>query len=437
MKNSNPRPPPTAGQPQMGAPHPGTDGPEQQPGSEPIVAVSRRTAQRTDRRLARYLSLDDFQKAARRRLPRMLFGFVDGAVETQSGKTDARDAFRDYSLIPNHLIDVSRRTPEVMLMGQSCAAPFGIAPLGGAAIIAHDGDRVLARAARDCGVPMILSASSLTRLEDIHKEYPQAWFQGYLPGDDRRIDAMLGRISSVGFETLVITADTPVPGNRENNLRSGFSMPMRISPRVMWDSVTHPRWLLGTIGRTFLTRGMLYFENMEATRGPAMLSQNLVRNMDSRDRLSWTHVEFIRKRWKGRLIVKGLLSVHDVAKARDMGLDGVIISNHGGRQLDCAIAPLAVLPELRAAAGDMTLILDGGIRRGTDIIKALALGADFVLVGRPFLYAAVVGGSDGVRRAIDLLRDEVQRNMALMGICSLSEITPQMVRLKARGGRDD
>ena len=430
MKNSDVHPGFAANQLDMSVSDKDGDEPEH-PDHEPIIAFSRREIRHTGRRFERFLSLDDFQKAARRRLPKMLFSFIDGAAETQSGKTDARTSFSGYSLVPNYLIDVSQRSQSVTLNGHSFAAPFGIAPMGGAAIITNDGDRALARAARDSGVPMILSASSLTKLEDIYEEYPQAWFQGYLPGDNQRIDAMLKRISLVGFKTLVITVDVPVPGNRENNIRNGFSMPMRITPRVIWDSAMHPRWLFGTIGRTFLTKGMLYFENMDSTRGPGMWSQNLVRNMDSRDRLSWKNIEFIRKHWKGHLIIKGLLSPNDVAKANQIGMDGVIISNHGGRQLDCTAAPLTVLPELREVAGEMTLIIDGGIRRGTDIIKALALGADFVFVGRPFLYAAAVGGTDGVSHAIELLREEIHRNMGLMGLRALSEITPDMVCKKA------
>jgi L-lactate dehydrogenase (cytochrome) len=320
-----------------------------------------------------------------------------------------------------------------MLLGKRYASPFGVSPMGGAAIIAYDGDRVLAQAARAADVPMILSASSLTRLEAIYREYPDAWFQAYLPGDDARIRAMLERVAAAGFETLVITADTPVPGNRENNVRNGFSMPLRITPRVAVDSILHPRWLVGTIARTFLKGGQPHFENMEATQGPPMLSQALIRNMDDRDRLSWKHVRLVRELWKGKLIIKGLLSRRDIVKARETGVDGVIVSNHGGRQLDYAVSPLRVLPEIREEAKGLTIMIDGGIRRGTDVIKALALGADFVFVGRPFLYAAVIGGTNGVLHAMRLLREEIDRNMALLGLRELGEVGPDFVRRLASG----
>jgi L-lactate dehydrogenase (cytochrome) len=397
-------------------------------GAAEIIAVSERADNGISRRFGRYLSLHDFEDAARHRLPRMLFGYVNGAAETRAGMLDAEAAYAELALIPNHLVDVSCRDQGRTLFGKRYASPFGVSPLGGAAIIAYDGDRALARAAHSANVPMILSASSLTKLEDVHRENPSAWFQAYLPGDDVRIQAMLKRVASAGFETLVITADTPVPGNRENNVRSGFSMPLRVTPRVALDSALHPRWLLGTIARTFFRSGVPHFENMDATQGPPMLSQGLIRNMDHRDRLSWQHVVLIRDLWKGKLIIKGLLSRHDVAKAREAGLDGIIVSNHGGRQLDCAISPIRVLPELRSEAKGITVMIDGGIRRGTDVIKALGLGADFVFVGRPFLYAAAVGGTNGVLHAMSLLRDEVDRNMALLGLCRLAEIEPRIVR---------
>ncbi len=395
---------------------------------EQVIAVHRRAGAGTSRRFGSYLSLRDFEDAARRLLPKMLYGYVNGAVETRASMLEAEAVYGEFALIPNQLVDVSCRDQSRTLLGNRYASPFGVSPLGGAAIVAYDGDKVLAQAARVANVPMILSASSLTKLEDIHREYPGAWFQAYLPGDDLRIRAMLGRVAAAGFETLVVTADTPVPGNRENNVRSGFSMPLRITPKVALDSALHPRWFLGTVARTFLRSGVPHFENMDATQGPPMLSQNLVRNMDHRDRLSWQHVALIRDVWKGKLIIKGLLSRHDVAKARDVGADGIIASNHGGRQLDYAISPIRVLPELRAEAKSMAVMMDGGIRRGTDVVKALALGADFVFVGRPFLYAAAIGGADGVLHAMALLRDELDRNMALLGLRQLEEITSGIVR---------
>jgi L-lactate dehydrogenase (cytochrome) len=275
---------------------------------------------------------------------------------------------------------------------------------------------------------MILSASSLITLEEVKRENPAAWYQAYLAGEPSRIEPLLDRVAAAGYDTFVVTADVPVPPNRENNIRNGFQVPLAITPRVAWDSITHPHWLFGTWARTFANYGMPHFENMDAMRGPPVLSKNLMRNIGHRDQLAWKHVELIRRRWPGKLVVKGLIAPADARIARESGVDGVIISNHGGRQLDGTVSGLRTLPEIAAEAGDMTIMMDGGIRRGTDVIKALALGAHFVFVGRPFLFAAVAAGEPGVRRAITLLRDEVDRDMALLGIRSIREISSALVR---------
>ena len=277
-------------------------------------------------------------------------------------------------------------------------------------------------------VPMILSAASLINLEDVRREYPAAWYQAYLAGDPSRIEPLVDRVAAAGYDTFVVTADVPVSANRENNIRNGFQVPLVLTPRVAWDVATHPRWLFGTWMRTLMSHGMPHFENMDATRGPPVLSQNLMRNIGDRDQLAWKHVELIRRRWKGKLVVKGLLAPQDARIARECGVDGVMVSNHGGRQLDYAVSPLRTLPEIAAQANGMTVMLDSGVRRGTDVIKALALGAQFVFVGRPFLYAAVVAGEPGVCRAIGLLKEEVHRDMALLGVRSIAEITPELVR---------
>lgn len=394
-------------------------------------AVVSRPVSATPRRFRDYLALDDFDRYAKRSLPRMIYGYVDGAVETGSAMRGAREAFADLSLVPRTLMDVSGREQTRELLGKRYAAPFGIAPLGGAAMVAYRADLQFAKAARDANLPMIMSASSLIRLEEIQAANPDAWFQAYLAGDLSRIEPMIARVANAGFKTLVITADTPVPGNRENNIRSGFSMPLKITPRVAFDSAMSPRWLLSVVARTFKNHGMPHFENMDATQGPPMMSQDFVRNMNSRDQLAWTHLEAIRRLWPGKLVVKGLLSGSDTAKARECGADGVIVSNHGGRQLDYALAPMEALPEVMDEARGMTVILDGGIRRGTDVLKALALGAQFVLLGRPFLYAAYLGGAEGVTHCARLLSQEIDRDMALMGLRSLDELTPDMVRRRA------
>jgi L-lactate dehydrogenase (cytochrome) len=380
------------------------------------------------RALRRYLSLDDFEATARRRLPKFLYGYISGGAETDAAVRDNRRAFEEYGFVPRVLNDVSNREQSTQLFGKTYAAPFGIPPMGSAALCAYRGDIVLARAAAAMNVPMILSASSLITLEEVRRENPAAWCQAYLAGDPSRIEPLVDRVAATGYDTFVVTADVPVPPNRENNIRNGFQVPLAITPRVAWDTATHPHWLFGTWARTLMNFGMPHFENMDAMRGPPVLAKDLMRNIGKRDQLAWKHVELIRRRWKGKLVVKGLIAPADARIARESGVDGVIVSNHGGRQLDHTVSALRTLTEIAAEAGGMTVMLDGGIRRGTDVIKALALGAQFVFIGRPLLYAAVAGGEAGVQRALSLLRDEIDRDMALLGIRRISEISSDLVR---------
>ena len=392
----------------------------------PILSETRTTSQ-VPRHLRRYLSLEDFHLGARRRLPWMLYGFISGGVETDATLRDNRRIFEDYAFVPRVLVDVTGRSRSTTIFGRTYAAPFGIAPMGASAIAAYRGDCVLAGAAAAAGIPMIMSAASLIPLEEIRRSGTTTWYQAYLPGDTARIEALIDRVVAAGFDTLVLTVDVPVPSNRENNVRNGFSIPLQPSLRLLWQGATHPSWVLGTMLRTLLRHGMPHMENMDAVRGPPFLSRHLVRALGNRDGLTWEHLRLIRLRWKGKLVVKGILSKEDAEQARESGADGIIVSNHGGRQLDGATSPLRVLPEIAAASGGMTVMIDSGFRRGTDILKALALGADFVFLGRPFLYAAAVGGAEGVTHAINLLSEEINRDMALLGIKNLDELGPEFV----------
>jgi L-lactate dehydrogenase (cytochrome) len=377
--------------------------------------------------LRRILSLEDLEAVARRRLPRPIFGFIAGAVETDATLRANRAAFADLAFLPRMLVDTTTRSQAATLFGRQYAAPFGIPPMGASGLAAYCGDLVLARSAARANIPFILSASSFIRLEEVAKAGGEPWYQAYLPGDLAHIERLVDRVAAAGFTTLVLTVDVPVPSNRENNVRNGFSLPLRPGPRLAWDGISHPRWLVGTFGRTLLRRGMPHFENMDATRGPPILSRNLTRVLGGRDRLAWPHLEVIRRRWPGKLVVKGVLAPDDAKLAREAGADGVIVSNHGGRQLDGAIAGLRALPGVRDVAGGMTVMLDGGVRRGSDVLKALAIGADFVFVGRPMLFAAAIAGETGVAHAIRLLREEIDRNMAMLGITALAQMTPALL----------
>ena len=377
-----------------------------------------------DSRLASILCLDDFETAARRHLPRPVFGYVAGAVESNRSYRDNREAFDDYRFLPRVLIDISRRSTQTSLFGQTHSVPFGIAPMGIEALYAYRGDLVLARTAARAKLPMIMSGSSLIRLEDVAADSPGTWFQAYLPGDPAQIEALIARVAAAGFQTLVITVDTPVPANRENNVRTGFSTPLRPSLRLAWDGLSHPRWLFGTFLRTIVQHGMPHFENNYATRGAPILSSRVARDFAARGHLNWTHFARIREIWKGRLIIKGVLAADDARLACDHGAQGIIVSNHGGRQLDGAVAPLRVLASVVAACPGVPVMMDSGVRRGTDVLKALALGARFVFVGRPFAYAASIAGDAGVAHAIRLMSEEISRDMAMLGVNRLDELDP-------------
>jgi len=371
------------------------------------------------------LSLDDFESAAKRHLPRPIFGYVAGAVETDWSLHDNRAAFAEFGFLPRMLVDVSKRSQQTTLFGKTYATPFGISPLGISALYAYRGDIVLATAAEAANIPMVMSSSSLIRLEDVAKESKTAWFQAYLPGDVPDITALIDRVAQAGFETLVITVDSQVAGNRENNIRTGFSTPLRPSLRLAWDGMTHPRWLFGTLLRTLLRHGMPHFENNYARRGAPIISPNVLRDYSDRGHLNWEHFRLIRRLWKGPLVIKGILDKADAVASRNAGADGIIVSNHGGRQLDGAVAALRVLPGIAAACPEIPVMIDGGVRRGTDVLKALALGATCVFVGRPFGYAAAVAGAAGVSHAIGLLSAEIDRDMAMLGIPDLRELGPE------------
>ena len=379
------------------------------------------------RRLRRILSLDDFETAARRHLPRPIFGFIAGAAETNATWRDNREAFQDYGFLPRGLVDTSKRSQATELFGRRYAAPFGIPPMGIAAIAAYRADLVLAGAAARCNIPFILSGSSLIKLEDVIRENPDSWFQAYLPGEDTRILGLIDRVAKAGFKTLVVTIDVPVSANRENNIRSGFSTPLKPSLRLAWDGLIRPSWLVNTWFRTLLRHGMPYFENSYATRGAPILSRDVARDLGMRDHLNWRHLELIRTHWRGKLVLKGVMNKEDARVARESGVDGVLVSNHGGRQLDGTVSPLRVLPEIADLAGPMTVMFDSGVRRGTDVLKALALGAKFVFVGRPFLFAASIGGQAGAEHAAGILSQEINRDMALLGINGLDQMKKELL----------
>ncbi len=386
------------------------------------------------RSLSKILSLADFETEAAKRLPRPIFGYVSGACEDCHSLRGNRDVFSEYEFIPRVLIDISRRTQDVSLFGHQYSMPFGTAPMGITSMSAYRGDVVIAQAAQRANIPAIMSGSSLIRMEEVAEAAPNTWFQAYLPGKVEQIAPLIDRVAAAGFKTLVVTVDTASSANRENNVRTGFSTPLRPSLRLAWDGVSHPRWLFGTFLKTLVRHGMPHFENSFATRGAPIMSANVMRDFSTRGHLTWQHVKEIRARWKGPMVIKGILHPADAALARQYGMDGLIVSNHGGRQLDSATAPLRVLPQILEQFKDGPVMLDSGVRRGGDVLKALAMGAKCVFLGRPFNYAAAVGGEAGVEHAISLLQQEISRNMAMMGVNTLEELNPACLLHVAKRG---
>jgi L-lactate dehydrogenase (cytochrome) len=384
---------------------------------------------RSRRRLKGMLCLDDFERPARAFLPRSIFGYIAGGVETDWSLRANRAAFGRYAFVPRMLVDTSARTTARALFGHAFAAPFGIAPMGASGLAGFHADLAYAHATAAANIPFLLSGASIVTMERVAQANPDTWFQAYLPPDRNEIAGLIHRIADAGFANLVVTVDVPVSGNRENNVRNGYSSPLRPTPKLAFDALTHPRWLIETVARTLMVEGMPYFENGRATRGVPVFSANAERSL-TRDSLSWTEIEWIRARWKGRMLIKGILAAADARRAREAGMDGIFVSNHGGRQLDGAVSPLKVLAEVAREARPMAVIFDGGIRRGTDVIKALALGADFVFVGRPFLYAATIAGEEGIAHAIRLLREEISRDLALLGVTDLSDLAPLVVEAR-------
>lgn len=366
------------------------------------------------------LNLQDFEPAAQKRLPKCIFGFIQGGAEDEVSLKNNLEAFNRYKLLPRVMVDTSGRSTQTETFGHIWNAPFAVAPMGAMAVAVPDADRILASAAAQANIPFVLSGASLRRMEDVISVNESAWFQAYLTAQVQDNLRLIERVEHSGFRTLIITADVAVGANRENDVRNGYTSPLRPSLKLLADGLCHPHWMFNTFIRPMLAEGIPRFENFGGEPIP-MLSRAGLR-LHRRDNFNWQSLRHIRQIWKHRLLLKGILDPEDVACARELGLDGVIASNHGGRQLDCTIAPLEMLPEMTLAAGSMPVLMDSGIRRGTDILKAMALGAQHVLIGRPFLYAAVAGGQVGVTKAIELLQAEIHRDMALLGIVDFKNL---------------
>ena len=365
----------------------------------------------------------ELREAARACLPRLVFDYIDGGAEDERCMAANRAAFEALQLVPRYLVDVSSIDQGTRLFGVDYRSSFGIGPTGLAAFAWPKADLLLAQAAAEAGIPFVLSGAGTASVEAATRVAPShCWFQLYVSRDAAITEDLLRRAREAGVEVLMVTVDVPVHSKRERDIRNGFVPPLQPSLAMIADMLRHPHWLL-----RMLRHGMPRFENWAPYAGENADARQLADFFTGQIPFTqtWRDLELLRRLWPGKLVVKGILSVDDARRAVDAGADGLLLSNHGGRVFDAAPSPLQVLPAIKAALNNqVSLMLDSGIRRGTDVIKARALGADFVFVGRPPMYGVAAGGLSGARLAVEIIRHEIELGLAQMGKPSIAAVSP-------------
>ncbi|MGZ8726007.1 MAG: alpha-hydroxy acid oxidase [Aeromicrobium sp.] len=396
----------------------------------PLLRFKRPTLRFRQRRLQSALTIADLRAIAKRRTPKAAFDYTDGAAEAELSLARARQAFQDITFHPSILRDVSDVDTSVEVLGGRSALPFAIAPTGFTWMMQTEGEIAGAGAAGAAGIPFALSTMGTTSIEDVKAVNPDGrnWFQLYMWKDRERSMALVDRAAAAGFDTLLVTVDVPVAGARLRDVRNGMTIPPTLTPGTVLNALPRPAWWIN-----FLTTEPLAFASLSSWSGTvADLLDTMFDPTVSFEDLAW-----IKEQWKGKLIVKGVQSVDDARKLTDLGVDAILLSNHGGRQLDRAPIPFHLLPQVvREVGKDTEIHVDTGIMSGADIVAALAMGADFTLIGRAYLYGLMAGGRDGVDRTIEILRTEIVRTMKLLGVCSIEELNPghvtQLERLTPR-----
>lgn len=376
------------------------------------------------RRLSRALTIGDLRVIAKKRTPKAPFDYTDGAAGSESSLRNARQEFQSITFNPRVLRDVSSIDLSTQILGKKSALPFGIAPTGFTRMMQTEGEIAGCTAAMKAEIPFTLSTMGTRSIEDIAKEAPYGrnFFQLYMWKDRERSMGLVNRAAAAGFETLVLTVDVPVAGDRLRDVRNGMTIPPSLTLKTIINAIPRPGWWIN-----FLTTEPLTFASLDSWNGTVaeLLDSMFDPTVDFED-LKW-----IRKQWRGTLIVKGIQHVDDAVAAVKAGADAIILSNHGGRQLDRAVTPVLLIPEVRKAIGKKAEIhVDTGIMHGADIVACLAAGADFVWIGRAYLYGLMAGGREGVDRSIEILKGEMIRTMKLLGTRSLSELNPSYVNFK-------
>jgi L-lactate dehydrogenase (cytochrome) len=396
----------------------------------PLLRFKRPELNATRRRLDAALTIEDLRAIAKRRTPKAAFDYTDGAAEGEVSLARARQAFADVEFHPRILHDVSTVGTAVDILGGRSALPFGIAPTGFTRMMHTEGERAGAAAAGAAGIPFTLSTMGTTSIEDVALANPDGrnWFQLYMWKDRDRSMALVERSAKAGFDTLMVTVDVPVAGARLRDTRNGMTIPPTLTLRTVLNALPRPAWWFN-----FMTTEPLSFASLDRWSGTvAELLDTMFDPTVTYDDLAW-----IKEQWPGKLVVKGIQSVEDARRVTTLGVDGLILSNHGGRQLDRAPIPFHLLPEVvRAVGNDTEVMLDTGVLNGADIVAACALGAKFTLIGRAYLYGLMAGGRPGVDRAIQILKTQIERTLRLLGVNDVAELTPahvtQLERLAPR-----
>ncbi len=374
-------------------------------------------------RLQRCHTIDDLRSAARRRLPRAAFDYLDGGAEDEVTLGRNRAAFDGWELVPRVLRDVASVDLSTEVLGVPYALPLVLGPTGFTRMMHPAGERAVAAAAERYGVPYCAATLGTTSLEDVRAVGDAAlWFQLYVWRDRGLSKELVARAKDAGYRALVLTVDTPVPGSRERDLRNGLTIPPALDLRTLADGARHPRWWWGLLGSEPLT-----FANVSHVADePTAVMEFVGAQFDPT--VSWDDLGWLKDAWDGPLVLKGVLSPADARRAVDHGVDAVVVSNHGGRQLDHVPAALDALERIaQEVGGDLELLVDSGVRRGTDIAKALALGARAVLIGRPYLYGLSAAGQAGVERVLEILSAELLRTMQLLGVTSPAQLDGSVV----------
>ncbi len=390
----------------------------------PLLRKEPRTGSRAERRVAKDANVSDLRRRAKRRTPKAVFDYVDGAADDEISLERSRKLFRDLEFRPNILRDVSDCDPSTEILGVSAAMPFGFAPTGYTRMMHHEGELAVSRVAQRTGIPFALSTMGTTTPEDVALGAPDAdlWFQLYVWRDREFSSSLVERAQSSGFRVLVLTVDLPVGGARLRDVRNGMTVPPSLTAKTFLDGAMHPNWWFD-----FLTTEPLTFATLNSLEGN--VADSIDRLFDPA--LNFADLEWLVSKWDGPVVVKGIQTVEDARRVVDLGARAVVISNHGGRQLDRSPIPLRLIgPVVDEIGSEAEVYVDGGIMNGADIVAGIALGADACFVGRAYLYGLMAGGEAGVQRVVDVLSEDIVRTMKLLGVRTLGELTPEHVALR-------